>query len=162
MQKIRLEAHEDPALLRLFEALPPLPSRLFREGFREELRFIPDDDLYLLTDILVRVYIGWDALAHAAAPFGIRVAFSGGNTLHCGISFEVWDTDSIMKTLILSRAFTTVAARLAQDSFEGIPHTVGEITGLLRSANDCFLEELYEAPKSKPHGGSRLEQEELF
>ncbi len=162
MQRVRLEEHEDSGLLRLFDALPPLPTRLFREGFREELRFIIEDDHYLLTDLLIRVYVGWDTLAQAAEGFGFRMSFSGGNSLHCSAVFHTWSADSIMRTLILARAFVTVAAQLVQDSFEGIPHTAGEVAGLLRSANEFFLEELYEPINQKKQSGTIIEQEELF
>jgi hypothetical protein len=163
LQRVRFEDDEDEALLRLFDAVQPFPSRIFREGFREEVRFITEDDHYLLTDVLIRAYIGWDTLAQAAESFGIRMSFSGGNSLHCSIALRIWSGDSIMRTLILGRAFTTVAAQLARDSYEGIPHTVGEVIGLLRSANDFFMEELYQPPdKSGSSGGRMLEQEELF
>lgn len=162
LQRVRFEEHEDEALLRLFDTVHPFPARVFREGFREEVRFVVEDDHYLLTDLLIRAYVGWDTLAQAAENFGIRMSFSGGNSLHCSIALRTWSADSILRTLILGRAFTTVAAQLARDCLEGIPHTVGEVTGLLRSANDFFTEELYQSPDKDTSGDRILEQEELF
>jgi hypothetical protein len=162
LQRVRFEEDEDEALLRLFDAVQPFPVRVFREGFREEVRFVVENDHYLLTDVLVRAYIGWDTLAQAAEGFGIRMSFSGGNSLHCSIAVRTWSADSILRTLILGRAFITVATQLARDSYEGIPHTVGEITGLLRSANDFFLEEFYQRPDKSASGSRIHEQEELF
>jgi hypothetical protein len=162
VQKVLIEEHEHASLLRLFDAVPPLPKRLFREGFREELRLLVEGDHYVLTDILIRAYMGWDLLAQAAESFAVRMSYTGGNTLHCSIAFHSWSPDSLIRTLIFLRAFTAVAAQLSQDAIQGIPHTVAEVLGLLRSANDVYTEQFYPAPRSGGRGGSVIEQEELF
>jgi len=162
MQKVRFETYEDQRLLRLFERIAPLPSRVLKEGFREELHFAIEDDHYLLTDIFVRVFIGWDALARAAADIGIRMTFVGGNSLHCAIRIDSWDEPSIVRALVVSKAFSRVSGQLASDAVEGIPHTSREMSGLLRSAVALYMEELYEPWISKRPAPSITAQEELF
>ncbi len=159
VQRVRLEAGEREDLLRLYDDLDPLPSRAMREGFREELRFATEDDHYLLTGMLVRAYVGWDLLAAAAEPLGIRLVFMGGNSLQCAVVFREWTPEEIIRTLVLARAFAKVAALLAADAREGVPHIRSEITGLLRSAFEMGMEEVGPLKRAKRKRGT---QESLF
>ncbi len=141
VQRVRIEKGEDDALLRLFENFEPLPLRVLKEGFREELQFVIDDDHYLLTGQLLRVYDGWEALAAAGKPLGIRLLFLGGNSLQYSIEFHEWSTHEIARILLLSKAFTRVAAQLVKDTAEGIPHIHTEIKGLLLTAHEMMMEQ---------------------
>lgn len=142
VQRVRLEAGEDEELLRLFERFEPLPSRALKEGFREELRFIVDDDSYLLAGLLVRAFVGWDQLATAGEALGARLEYLGGNSLRCDIRIALWSAEDILRALVLSKAFTKVAALLARDAREGIPHIPSEVRGLLQSAFEMLWEEV--------------------
>jgi hypothetical protein len=141
VQRVRIEKGEDDVLLRLFENFEPLPLRVLREGFREELHFVVDDDRYLLTGLLLRIYPGWEALSAAGKPLGIRLVFLGGNSLQYSIEFTDWCSDEITRILLLSKAFARVAAQLVKDAAEDIPHIHTEITGLLRSAHLLMMEQ---------------------
>lgn len=142
VQRVRIEAGEADSLLRLFDGFPPLPSRTLKEGFREELHFAVKDDHYLLNGMLVRAYVGWDLLAMASADMGVRMSFLGGNSLQCSIVIEEWSPEQIIRTLLLAKAFSQVAAQLAVDAREGVPHIQSEITGLLRTAHEMQLEQV--------------------
>ena len=163
VQKVLIEEHEHASLLRLFDAVPPLPKRLFREGFREELRFIVSDDHYMLAGMLVRAYVGWDQLASAAEASGVRLEYLGGNSLRCDIRIDEWTSEGIIRSLVLAKACGKVAALLAQDAREGIPHIPSEIRGLLQSAFEMYWEESGVAFRADttpdPHG---LVQGSLF
>jgi len=141
VQRVRIEKGEDDALLRLFENFDPLPLRVLKEGFREELQFVVDDDRYLLTGQLLRVYSGWEVLAAAGKPLGIHLVFLGGNSLQYSIEFTEWSTHEIIRVLLLSKSFARVAAQLVRDTAEGIPHLHTEITGLLRTAHEMMMEQ---------------------
>ncbi|MDX9760389.1 MAG: hypothetical protein RBU27_14630 [Bacteroidota bacterium] len=160
MQRLRLEPGESDELLSLFDRFEPLPPRALKEGFREELRFILDDDRYLLAGMLVRAYVGWDALAAAAAPLGIRLEYLGGNSLRCDILITEWTAADIIRALVLAKAFANVAALLARDAREGIPHIPSEIRGLLQSAFEMFWEEIGAAFRPEP--SDALVQGNLF
>lgn len=149
VQRVRLESGETDDLLRLFERFEPLPSKALREGFREELRFIIADDHYLLAGMLMRAYVGWDKLASAGEPLGVHLEYLGGNSLRCDIRIREWTAADIIRSLILSKSVSKVAVLLAQDSREGIPHTTPEITGLLHSAFELFMEEVGGLPRAE-------------
>jgi hypothetical protein len=142
VQRIRLEAGESEELLRLFDRLGPLPSRALREGFREELRFVPHDDHYLLSGMLLRAYVGWDMLAAAARAMNVQLEFLGGNALRCDIRIDEWSTEAVTRALVLGRACARVAAQLAVDAREGVPHIPQEISGLLQAAYETLMEEV--------------------
>ncbi|PLX32887.1 MAG: hypothetical protein C0600_01395 [Ignavibacteria bacterium] len=142
VQRVRIEGGEAESLLQLFDNFPPLPSRVLKEGFREELHFTIEDDHYLLNGMLVRAYVGWDLLAMAAADLGVRLSFLGGNSLQCAILMEEWNTEQIIRTLLLAKAFSQVAAQLAVDAREGVPHIKSEISGLLRTAHEMQMEHI--------------------
>ena len=86
--------------------------------------------------------MGWDALAAAAAPLGIRLEYLGDNSLRCDILIQEWTAADILRALVLAKAFAKVAALLAGDSREGIPHIASEIRGLLQSAFELLWEEV--------------------
>ena len=130
VQRVRIEAGEAYSLLQLFDNFDPLPSRMLKEGFRDELRFTIVDDHYLLNGMLVRAYVGWDMLAVASADLGIRLSFLGGNSLQCSIVFDEWTDENIIRTLVLAKAFAKVASQLAIDAKEGVPHIQMEIAEL--------------------------------
>jgi len=149
VQRVRFEADEREDLLRLFDVFEPLPARVLKEGFREELRILIEDDRYLLTGMLVRVYVGWELLAAAAQPLGIRLVFIGGNSLQYSILFAEWNEQELVRVLVLAKAFAKVAALLAADVREGIPHIRSEITGLITSAFEMMMEEIGPVKKAK-------------
>jgi hypothetical protein len=163
VQRVRLESGESEELLGLFEHFEPLPSRALKEGFREELRFIVSDDHYMLAGMLVRAYVGWDQLASAAEASGVRLEYLGGNSLRCDIRIDEWTSEGIIRSLVLAKACGKVAALLAQDAREGIPHIPSEIRGLLQSAFEMYWEESGVAFRADttpdPHG---LVQGSLF
>ena len=162
LQRVRLENSESEEHLQLFEEFDPLPSRVMKEGFREELCFRVADDHYELCGILVRVYLGWDMLGSAAEQLGVTVNFLGGNSLLCSIEFDSWDRETILRSLVLAKAFTRVASQLALDAKDGIPHIPAEVAGLLRTAFALYLEEIDISAagrqRKKPHG----QQQSLF
>ena len=104
VQRLRLETGEAPELLDLFRDFEPLPSRILKEGFREELCFRVVDDRYELCGLLVRAYVGWDMLAGAAAEFGIAVTFLGGNSLQASVGIDEWNVDEVNRALIRAKA----------------------------------------------------------
>ncbi|MBR9978038.1 MAG: hypothetical protein KFH87_08115 [Bacteroidetes bacterium] len=163
VQRIRLEAGETEELLRLVDRLDPLPARALREGFREELRFVVRDDHYLLAGMLLRAYVGWDMLATAAREMNVQLAYLGGNALRCDIRIDEWSTEAVTRALVLARACARVAAQLAVDAREGIPHIPQEITGLLHAAVETFMDEIgplrSASPPDSPHSP---EQTSLF
>ncbi|MFA6233329.1 MAG: hypothetical protein WC824_03945 [Bacteroidota bacterium] len=142
VQRVRMEDGESEDLLALFERFEPLPSRALKEGFREELRFIVQDDHYVLAGMLVRAYVGWDMLASASESLGIHLEYLGGNSLRCDILIHEWTVPEIVRALVLAKAFSKVAAQLSLDAREGVPHIRSEITGLLHSAFELFMEEV--------------------
>lgn len=142
VQRIRLEAGETEELLQLVDELGPLPSRALREGFREELRFVLQDDHYLLSGMLLRAYVGWDMLAAAARTMDVQLEFLGGNALRCDIRIDEWSTEAVTRALLRARACAQVAAQLAVDAREGVPHIPQEITGLLQAAYETLMEEV--------------------
>lgn len=158
VQRVRFEDDEREDLLHLFDDFDPLPSRVLKEGFREELRILIEDDRYLLTGMLVRVYVGWELLAAAAQPLGVRLVFIGGNSLQYSILFAEWSEQEIVRVLVLAKAFARVAALLAADVRDGIPHIRSEITGLITSAFDMMMEEIGPVKKKAKRG----RQESLF
>ncbi len=162
VQRVRFERDETDAMLRLFERFEPLPSRALKEGFREELRFIVQDDHYLLAGMLVRAYVGWDMLASAGESFGMHLEYLGGNSLRCDIRIDEWTAEDIVRALVLAKAFSKVAAQLALDAREGVPHIPQEITGLLQSAFDLYLEEIGGLPRAAPFVSRMPEQGNLF
>jgi hypothetical protein len=163
VQRVRLERGETDAMLRLFDRFEPIPSRALKEGFREELRFIVQDDHYLLAGMLVRAYVGWDMLASAGESFGMRLEYPGGNSLRCDIRIDEWTAEDIVRALVLAKAFSKVAAQLALDAREGVPHIRQEITGLLQSAFDLYLEEIGGLPRAaSPSTSPAPRQESLF
>ena len=162
VQRLRLENGESEEFVRMFDRFEPLPSRALKEGFREELRFIVDGDRYLLAGLLVRAYVGWDKLSAAGESLGARLEYLGGNSLRCDILIETWTSADILRALVLSKAFTKVAALLAQDAREGIPHIPSEIRGLLQSAFELLWEEVGGPLRADEESSNRVEQGSLF
>ncbi len=142
IQRVVLEAGEDESMLSLLDQLHPLPSKALRGGFREELTLRIVDDRYALTGVLVRGFVGWDLLAHAAREVGAILRHYGGNTLECSILFDAWTTAHVARAMVVAKAIATVGAMLAEDARQGIPHTRPEVAGLLRSACDVLYEEV--------------------
>ncbi|MBE0646025.1 MAG: hypothetical protein IH600_18225 [Bacteroidetes bacterium] len=163
VQRVRMENGEAEDLLRLFERFEPLPSRALKEGFREELRFVVHDDHYLLAGMLVRAYVGWDMLATAAEQQGVHLEYLGGNSLRCDILINEWTDGEIIRALVLAKAFSKVAAQLAIDAREGVPHVLNEISGLLNSAFEMYMEEISLVPRATSATAPRsAEQGSLF
>ncbi|MFZ1728697.1 MAG: hypothetical protein WAV84_01095 [Bacteroidota bacterium] len=162
VQRVRLEEGESEELLALFERFEPLPSRALKEGFREELRFIVRDDHYELAGMLVRAYVGWDMLASASESLGIRLEYLGGNSLRCDILINEWTVADIVRALVLAKAFSKVAAQLALDAREGVPHIPYEITGLLQSAFELFMEEIGPLGQKDAPQAAASSQQTLF
>lgn len=164
VQRVRIEKGEDDeTLLRLFEDFEPLPLRVLKEGFREELQFVVDDDRYLLTGNLLRVYDGWEQLSAAGKRLGIRLFFLGGNSLQYSIEFTEWHSQEIARVLLLSKAFARVASQLVKDAREGIPHLHTEITGLLRTAHEMMMEQNNINKEAPPRRGKKADvQGRLF
>ncbi len=163
VQRVRIEAGESEDLLALFERVEPLPTRALKEGFRAELRFIVQDDHYLLAGMLVRSYVGWDMLASASECLGIKLEYLGGNSLRCDILITEWTVADIVRALVLAKAFSKVASQLAQDAREGVPHIPSEITGLLQAAFELYLEEVGPiARKEEPQPDAAARQQTLF
>ncbi|MDH7515709.1 MAG: hypothetical protein QHI48_07545 [Bacteroidota bacterium] len=154
VQRVRLEQGEDERCLELFEHIPPLPRRLFHEGFREGISFRVDDDAYVLHGMYLRLFVGWDLLARAGEAFGVRTHFAGENSLEYSVVVGKWSLGSVLEALATARAFALVAADLAHDARDGIPHTVGEIRGLIRTAREVLLED---SASERPGTASRAE-----
>ncbi len=142
VQRVVLEPGESDAMLGMLDRLRPLPPKALRSGFREELTLRIVDDRYALTGVLVRAFVGWDLLAHAAGEVGAILRHYGGNTLECSILFDAWTTANVARAMVLAKAIGSVGAMLAEDARQGIPHTRGEVAGLLRSACDVLLEDV--------------------
>lgn len=142
VQRVVLEPGESDAMLGMLDRLRPLPPKALRSGFREELTLRVVDDRYALTGVLVRAFVGWDLLAHAAGEVGAILRHYGGNTLECSILFDAWTTANVARAMVLAKAIGSVGAMLAEDARQGIPHTRGEVAGLLRSACDVLLEDV--------------------
>ena len=154
VQRVRIEAGETYSLLQLFDNFDPLPSRMLKEGFRDELRFTIVDDHYLLNGMLVRAYVGWDMLAVASADLGNRLSFLGGKSLQCSIVFDEWTDENIIRTLGLAKAFAKVASQLAIKSKEGVPHIQMEIAGLLNAAFEFMMEDV----EARKQGSAKLKK----
>jgi hypothetical protein len=161
LQRVRLENSESEEHMRLFRDFDPLPSRALKEGFREELCFRVADDHYEICGLLVRVYVGWDMLAAAAEKLGASVTFLGGNSLLCSVAFEQWERGAILRALVLAKAFMKVAAQLALDAKDGVPHIPAEVDGLLRTAYTLFLEDVQQQA-GRRRKQTRGRQESLF
>jgi hypothetical protein len=142
VQRVVLEPGESDAMLGMLDRLAPLPPKALRSGFREELTLRIVDDRYALTGVLVRAFVGWDLLAHAAGEVGAILRHYGGNTLECSILFDAWTTANVARAMVLAKAIGSVGAMLAEDARQGIPHTRAEVAGLLRSACDVLLEDV--------------------
>ncbi|GEM_PF-1506905 len=151
-QRVRFEKNEDAAMLGIFEELPPLPARLLKEGFREEITIRNGEHGWAVEDMFLRLFVGWDQLAAAGAHFGIKAFFHEGNALQFGVRFDYHTAKDLTDALITARAFSLVAADLAQDAREGVPHTVREIRGLISTAMDVLREEL--APEPREESGA--------
>ena len=162
VQRVTLEAGEDEALLRLFDACGPLPSKALKEGFREELTFRVHDDTYLLSGMLLRFFIGWDVLARVGRDLGVAIRFFGGNSLEYTVSFDEWTPSAMTAAVVTAKAFAMVGSSLAQDSKQGIPHTEAEVIGLLRTARDFLSEEIGPQEKSPPVRAAQQQQQSLF
>ena len=162
VQRVTLEAGEDPSLLRLLEACGPLPSKALKEGFREVLTFRVHDDRYLLTGMLLRSYVGWDVLERAGRDLDVSLRFFGGNSLEYSVLIREWTPDCVARALLAAKAFAMVGASLAQDAKQGIPHTESEIRGLLRTARDVFAEDLGLPHTEKPSRSAQHRQQSLF
>jgi hypothetical protein len=148
VQRVRLEENENADLLKLFDSFPPFPSKVLREGFREEICFRVADDEYCIADMYVRAFVGWNMLAHVAEAKRVTASIIGGNTLSYSVRFSEWRQDVIVRALVLAKAFAMLAAQLAEDARLGIPHTEKEIAGLLHSAGSILLEEVYGSEKA--------------
>ena len=142
VQRVRLEAGEDPALLGLFDRLAPLPKKVFKEGFREELTLRIDDDAYALCGMYLRSFIGWDLLARAGERIGVSIRFHAGNSIEFSVAIPEWTTRELLHALVTARAFAQVGSSLVRDAREGIPHTEKELRGLLRTARELLLEDI--------------------
>jgi hypothetical protein len=163
VQRVRLEEGEDMEMLALVEGMGLLPSRALREGFREELCLRIEDDHYLLAGTLVRAWVGWDALARAASAHGARCDWTGGTALQVDIIIPDWTPAEILRALALSKAFARVAAQLATDAREGVPHIQSEISGLLAAACALHLEDMTPGGAAEEgatqKGGGKVPQE---
>ncbi len=159
VQRVRLEEGEEASLLGLFDRLAPLPKKVFKEGFREELTLRIDDDRYTLSGMYLRSFIGWDLLARAGEKLGVGIRFYAGNSIEFSVAIPEWTTRDLLHALVTARAFAQVGASLVRDSREGIPHTEKEIRGLLHTARDLLLEEIGdiapEASAAVPAGPKR-------
>jgi hypothetical protein len=113
MQRVKFESDESPGLLKLFDALPPLPPKLLREGFRNEITFRLDDDAYCIDDILTRSFSGWEQVAASASARGCTATALRGNALAWRVRFEFWDEVGIHNALIVARALTSALAQCA-------------------------------------------------
>jgi len=141
VQRVHLEPNEDKSLLVLLHDFEPFPSRVLREGFREELCFRIEDDRYELCNIYLRIFLGWELLARAGKKLGVTLDHSGGNSLLGSVRIEEWTSKSCMRAVLLAKALGLVATDLLKDAQQGIPHIETEVQGLLRTAFEMLLEE---------------------
>jgi hypothetical protein len=142
MQKIRLDEDEDPALLSLFDDIHPLPARVSKEGFREEIHISISDDVYKLSNMWLRAYIGWEDLAAATNMHGGALSYRSSNSLEFTHTMDEFNQETFMKALLLGKAVSMVGHQLAEDGRIGVPHIPAEVKGLLTSAYTVLLEDI--------------------
>jgi len=162
MQRVRLEEGEDTELLSLFEHIGPIPSRTAKGGFREEIHIRVKDDLYVLEGIWLKAYIGWEMLASAAQQHGVKLSFSGANSLEFIHEMDEFTSDAFVRGLLLAKAVSVVGAQLSTDSITGVPHVQAEVAGLLKAAYTVHLEEHESKRSSKRSKKQNPNQSSLF
>ncbi len=142
VQRVRLEAGETDAVLSHFKNFAPLPSKVLREGFREELCFRIEDDAYALSDNFTRGFIGWNQLAHVAEKQGVRTLAAEGNLLSYSVRIEEWTPEDILRSLVLAKAYALIAARISDDAKQGIQHSDRDVAGLFAAAVEVLCEDV--------------------
>jgi hypothetical protein len=112
VQKVRLEKHESAAMLKLLDPPFQVPSLLLKEGFRDGLHIIVDDDHFMLAGIALPCFEGWEELRDAAAGMHVKIRHAGGNLLSCDVLIAEWSQDAMMEALTVARALPEAAAGL--------------------------------------------------
>ncbi|NOY05024.1 MAG: hypothetical protein GXO82_00060, partial [Chlorobi bacterium] len=111
MQQVRLGPGEDKSLLTLFDTFEPLPAKVLKEGFRGALSLRVEDDHYMLEQMYMRVFPGWEILARAASGFGVELYFEAGNMLTCRSRFDEWSREAVLDKILVMRAVSETASQ---------------------------------------------------
>lgn len=115
VQKVHLEENENEEYLRLMNAIEPLPSRIFREGFREEIVIKKQNDHFIIGDILIRSFYSWKTIAEFITCKNIFLQKINDTTLECTIHLEELDQKNLFAALLSLKTFTLTIQEMKED-----------------------------------------------
>lgn len=140
LQQVRLDDGERDDFIGVFDAIAPLPPKLLRGGYRQEIEIRVRDDRFVVTGMLLKAYDGWELLAAAAGRHGFSMAMVGNGTLSCEIEVDSWSGAQFHRAVAFASTVGIVAAQLREDAAMRIPYAREEVTRLLETAYAVTLE----------------------
>ncbi len=97
------------------DAIEPLTSRIFREGFREEIVIKKQNDRFIVGDILIRSFDSWKTIAEFITCKNIFLQKINDTTLECTIHLEELDQKNLFAALLSLKAFTLTIHEMKKD-----------------------------------------------
>lgn len=146
LQRITITGAEERALFSLFDRVDPLPSQLFREGFRQEICIRQRDDHFVLDECYLTLYSHWQESMQFLREKNIELSRLNPTTLLCVVRIEAVTTESFFAALLaqntLALTISAVRTQTSSDSF-----SLDEFQKIFHAAGETLLHALQ---KQKP------------